>query len=183
MDILVYAAGINVPDRGFERLAPEDWESMISTNLSGAYYAMRAAFEPLRASQGLVILIGSVSGMWPDPSGAAYQASKMGLLGLARAVGFEEHQGGVRVSAILPGIVNTPILDNRPSPPDARTREASLDPEDVARACLFLATLPPRAYVPELTILPTRLQALGKTSTASPPLPEEPEDAEGGAPA
>ena len=49
-------------------------------------------------------------------------------------------------------------------------REASLQPEDVAQACLFLATLPPRAYVPELTMLATMIQALGKTSTAIPPL-------------
>jgi NADP-dependent 3-hydroxy acid dehydrogenase YdfG len=47
-----------------------------------------------------------------------------------------------------------------------------LKPEDVAAACLFLATLPERAYVPEMTILPTAIQALGKSSTASPPVPE-----------
>ncbi|MBD0254043.1 MAG: oxidoreductase, partial [Rubrobacter sp.] len=49
-------------------------------------------------------------------------------------------------------------------------RDASLKPEDVAQACLFLATLPPHAYVPELTMVPTAIQALGKTSTATPPL-------------
>jgi hypothetical protein len=66
--------------------------------------------------------------------------------------------------------VDTPILDNRPEPPPKEVRERSLKPEDVAAACLFLATLPPRAYVPELTILPTDIQALGKTSTATPPV-------------
>jgi NADP-dependent 3-hydroxy acid dehydrogenase YdfG len=76
----------------------------------------------------------------------------------------------VRFSAVLPGIVDTPILDNRPEPPPKEVRDRSLKPEDVAAACFFLATLPPRAYVPELTILPTELQALGKTSTASPPV-------------
>jgi NADP-dependent 3-hydroxy acid dehydrogenase YdfG len=91
---------------------------------------------------------------------------------LAHAAGFEEHQNGVRFSAVLPGIVDTPILDNRPEPPSREVRERSLKPEDVATACFFLATLPPRAYVPELTILPTEIQALGKTSTASPPVPQ-----------
>jgi len=66
--------------------------------------------------------------------------------------------------------VDTPILDNRPEPPPREVREAALKPEDVAQACLFLATLPERAYVPELTIVPTQLQALGKSSTATPPL-------------
>jgi hypothetical protein len=65
--------------------------------------------------------------------------------------------------------VDTPILDNRPEPPPQEVRDLSLKPEDVAQACFFLATLPERAYVPELTILPTAIQALGKTSTATPP--------------
>jgi NADP-dependent 3-hydroxy acid dehydrogenase YdfG len=91
---------------------------------------------------------------------------------LAHAAGFEEHQNGVRFTSILPGIVDTPILDNRPKPPGREIRDLSLEPEDVAAACLFLATLPERAYVPEMTILPTAIQALGKSSTASPPVPE-----------
>ena len=60
-------------------------------------------------------------------------------------------------------MIDTPILDNRPEPPDAETRAQMLHAEDVAAACLFVAGLPARAYVPELTILPTALQALGKT--------------------
>ena len=57
-----------------------------------------------------------------------------------------------------------------PSRPRKRSATLTLKPEDVAQACLFLATLPPRAYVPELTIVPTAIQALGKTSTATPPV-------------
>jgi NAD(P)-dependent dehydrogenase (short-subunit alcohol dehydrogenase family) len=139
-------------------------------NLSGAFYAVRAALPYLRASQGLAVLVSSVSGSWPDASGPAYQASKAGMTELAHAAGFEEHQNGVRFTAILPGIVDTPILDNRPEPPPMEVREASLQAGDVAQACLFLATLPPRAYVPELTMVPTMIQALGKTSTATPPM-------------
>ena len=164
------AAGVNLPERTFEELTPERWDGLVATNLSGAFYVLRAALDALRAARGLAVLIGSVSGSWPDVSGAAYQASKAGMLALARAVGLEEHEHGVRVSAVLPGIVNTPILDNRPVPPDAAIREAALQPQDLAAACLFLATLPPNAYVPELTMLPTALQALGKSGVASPPV-------------
>lgn len=170
IDVLVIAAGVNLPERTFEELTPERWDGLVATNLSGAFYVLRAALDALRAARGLAVLIGSVSGSWPDVSGAAYQASKAGMLALARAVGLEEHEHGVRVSAVLPGIVNTPILDNRPVPPDAAIREAALQPQDLAAACLFLATLPPNAYVPELTMLPTALQALGKTGVASPPV-------------
>src|SRR5215211_3164591 len=170
LDVLVVAAGMNFPERRLEQLTAEGWDAMISVNLRGAFYAIRAALPFLRASRGIVVLISSVSGSWPDMSGPAYQASKAGMTELAHAAGFEEHQRGVRFSAVLPGIVDTPILDNRPEPPPQEVRERSLKPEDVAAACFFLATLPPRAYVPELTILPTEIQALGKTSTASPPV-------------
>jgi NAD(P)-dependent dehydrogenase (short-subunit alcohol dehydrogenase family) len=170
LDVLIVAAGMNFPERRLEQLTAESWDTMISVNLSGAFYAIRAALPYLRAAQGLVILISSVSGSWPDMSGPAYQASKAGMTELAHAAGFEEHQRGVRFSAVLPGIVDTPILDNRPEPPPREVRDRSLKPEDVAAACFFLATLPPRAYVPELTILPTEIQALGKTSTATPPV-------------
>jgi NAD(P)-dependent dehydrogenase (short-subunit alcohol dehydrogenase family) len=171
IDVLVVAAGMNFAERRLEQLTAEGWDAMISVNLSGAFYATRAALPFLRASGGLVILISSVSGSWPDMSGPAYQASKAGMTEFAHAAGFEEHQNGVRFCAVLPGIVDTPILDNRPEPPPREVRDLSLKPEDVAQACLFLATLPPRAYVPELTILPTAIQALGKTSTATPPTP------------
>lgn len=170
IDILVVAAGMNVPERRLEQLTADRWDAMISVNLSGAFYAIRAALPFLRASQGLVVLISSVSGRWPDASGPAYQASKAGMTELAHASGFEEHVNGVRFTSILPGIVDTPILDNRPEPPPKEVRDAALKPEDVAQSCLFLATLPPRAYVPELTMVPTAIQALGKTSTATPPV-------------
>jgi NAD(P)-dependent dehydrogenase (short-subunit alcohol dehydrogenase family) len=171
VDVLIVAAGMNFPERRLEQLTSQSWDATISVNLSGAFYAIRATLPFLRASRGLVILISSVSGSWPDMSGPAYQASKAGMTELAHAAGFEEHHRGVRFSAVLPGIVDTPILDNRPEPPPKEIRDRSLKPEDVAAACIFLATLPPRAYVPELTILPTEIQALGKTSTASPPVP------------
>jgi len=170
IDFLVIAAGMNFPERRLEQLTAEKWDGMLAVNLSGAFYAVRSALPYLREARGLCVLVSSVSGSWPDASGPAYQASKAGMTELAHAAGFEEHVNGVRFTAILPGIVNTPILDNRPEPPPPEVREAALQPEDVAAACLFLATLPPRAYVPELTIVPTALQALGKTSVATPPV-------------
>lgn len=62
--------------------------------------------------------ITSVSGSWPDRSGPAHQAAKAGLLAVTRGAGFEP-DGELRCTAILPGVVDTPILENRPEPPDA----------------------------------------------------------------
>jgi NAD(P)-dependent dehydrogenase (short-subunit alcohol dehydrogenase family) len=168
LDILVLAAGTNLPGRRLDQLTPEAWNELIAVNLSGAFYFIQAALPVLRSAHGDAILISSVSGAWPDVSGPAYQASKAGLLGLARAAGFEEHTRGVRFSTVLPGLVDTPILEKRPQPPPREVLDLALKPEDVAAACLFLATLPKRAHVAELTILPTMLQALGKSSTATP---------------
>ena len=171
--VVVVAAGTNLPDRSLDRLTPEGWDTLISVNLTGAFNVVRAFLGSLRETRGDVVLIGSISGSWPDVSGSGYQAAKAGLLAYARGAGFEEHTHGVRFTTVLPGVVDTPILDSRPEPPSAELRAHMLKPEDVAAACLFAVTLPPRAHVPELTILPTALQAVGKTNVASPPLPAD----------
>ena len=170
---VIIAAGANLRERSFERLTPEGWDMLISVNLTGAFNVVYALRDALRETRGDVVLIGSVSGSWPDGSGPGYQAAKAGLLAYARGAGLEEHTRGVRFTTVLPGVVDTPILDNRPEPPSAELRAHMLQPEDVAAACLFAVTLPPRAHVPELTILPTALQAVGKTNVASPPLPAD----------
>ena len=69
------------------------------------------------------------------------------------------------VETNLSGAVDTPLIDKRPLAPAAGVRERMLRAEDVAAACVFVVTLPPRAYVPELVILPTELQAIGRDLT------------------
>ena len=173
VDILVCAAGDNVKGRRLEEMTPDVWDKLIAVNLSAAFYCIEAALPKLRAARGDVVLIGSVSGAWPDGSGPAYQAAKAGLSALGRAAGYEEHANGVRFSVINPGLVDTPILQKRPVPPPAGLATAMLRPEDVAEACHLLVALPRRAHIPELAILPARLQALGKTSIPNPkPAPE-----------
>ena len=163
VDVLVVAAGMNIPRRRLRELTGDAWDGLVATNLTGTWNVVHAFVEPLLASHGTIILIGSVSGSWPDRSGLGYQSAKAGVLALARGIGYDA-EGAVRVTAILPGVVDTPILENRPEPPSAELRARMLHADDVAAACVFVAGLPPRAYVPELTILPTELQAIGKTA-------------------
>jgi NAD(P)-dependent dehydrogenase (short-subunit alcohol dehydrogenase family) len=173
IDFLVCAAGENVKRRRLDQLTPEVWDHMLAVNLSGAFYFVGAALEKLRASRGHVIFISSVSAEWPDGSGPAYQASKAGLMALARAAGFEEHNNGVRFSVVYPGLTDTPLLAKRPLAPPQAVIEAMLRPEDVAEACFFILAMPRRAHIAELTILPSRLQTLGGTSVSNPePAPE-----------
>ncbi len=163
VDTLVYCAGLNVPERRLCQLTPATWRAVVAANLDGAYYAVAACLESLRRSRGSVILVSSASVLWTNQSGAAYQASKAGLMALARAGNFEEHGAGIRFTTIFPGVVDTPHLDRRPRPPDEATRRQMLTPDDVASACRYVAGLPPRVCIPELVLLPTALQTPGNT--------------------
>ena len=160
IDILVYATGTNTPDRALKRLSasylgPHD----LLVNLNGAYYATQAVLPAMRErGSGHLIYIASISGIVPDVSGAAYQAAKRGMLGLAHAIRVEEKEHGIRTCVICPGLVDTEILVFRPvKPPVHEMLAKALQPEDVAAAVLAVAKMPARVVVPELQILPTYL--------------------------
>ncbi|HVT93961.1 MAG TPA: SDR family oxidoreductase [Bryobacteraceae bacterium] len=156
IDIVVYSAGTNNPDRSMARLTPGNWDGMIAANLNGAYYISDAVLPAMRkAGGGLIIFISSISALAPDVSGAAYQASKRGLHGLAGAIRTEEKEHGIRTCLICPGLVDTEILDKRPVVPAPEVRAKALRPEDVAEAVVFAASLPARAVIPEMQIVPS----------------------------
>jgi NADP-dependent 3-hydroxy acid dehydrogenase YdfG len=156
IDVLVFATGTNTPDRSMERLNPEIWNSLIDVNLSGAYYATHAVLPSMRAARaGHLIYISSISGVITDVSGAAYQASKRGLLGMAHAIRMEEKLNGIRTCVVCPGLVDTELLEKRPVKPSAEVLAQALQPEDVAETVLYVAKLPPRAAIPELHMMPS----------------------------
>lgn len=158
VDVLVYVTGTNTPDRSMTRLNPAIWDMMIGVNLNGAYYVTQAVLPEMRnRKSGHLIYVSSISGLVPDVSGAAYQASKRGMLGLSHAIRVEEKENGIRTCVVCPGLVETEILEKRPVKPSAEMLAKALQPEDVAEAILGVAKLPPRAAVPELQIMPTSL--------------------------
>jgi NAD(P)-dependent dehydrogenase (short-subunit alcohol dehydrogenase family) len=158
IDLLVYAAGMNVPDRSLERLRPETWEKMLATNLTGAFHCTQLVLPAMREQgEGLIIYLSSAAVGLPDVSGVSYQSSKHGLSGLAFGTSVEEKARGVRTCVIFPGLTDTPILQQRPTPTPADVLRAALKPEDVAEAVAFVARLDPRASVPQLWLLPSRL--------------------------
>jgi NADP-dependent 3-hydroxy acid dehydrogenase YdfG len=158
IDILVYVTGTNVPDRAMTRLTPATWDMMIGVNLNGAFYSTHAVLPAMRAAGGgHLIYISSISGLVPDISGAAYQAAKRGVLGLAHAIRVEEKANGIRTCVVCPGLVDTEILEKRPVKPTAEMLAKALLPVDVAEAVLSVAKLPPRAVVPEMQLMPTYL--------------------------
>jgi NADP-dependent 3-hydroxy acid dehydrogenase YdfG len=156
--ILVFATGTNTPDRAMKRLNPTVWNELITTNLNGAYYATQAFLPAMRNARfGHIIYIASISGHTPDVSGAAYQASKRGMIGLSHAVRLEEKENGIRTTVINPGLVDTEILEKRPVKPSAEMLAQALVPEHVAEVVVASAKLPPRAVISEMSIVPAAL--------------------------
>lgn len=157
VDVIVYAAGWNVPKRGIYETTAESWRAIVETNLSGAFGVTSAAVPVMKAQGGgLLVYISSSGAKRPDQSGAAYQASKAGMAGLAHATMEECRADNIRTTVIYPGLVDTPFVEHRPVPLSEEARGRALQPDDVVDACTFVMGLPSRAHVPELLIYPSR---------------------------
>lgn len=156
VELLVNAAGTNVPKRSLEVLTMEDYRSMVGANLDGAYHCVQAFLPGMRARRsGTIVNIISDAGKQASPkAGPGYVISKFGLAGLTQAINAEERPNGVRAIGIFPGDIDTPLLSKRPVVPDATARARMMMPEDIAACVLFSATLPKRAVIEELLIRP-----------------------------
>lgn len=152
LDILVNNAGVGrfAP---IDELTPEAWHQVLDTNLTGVFYACHAAIPHLRrAGGGWIINIGSLAGKNPFAGGAAYNASKFGLLGFSEAMMLDVRHDDIRVTCIMPGSVQTYFND---SVPDG-SGDWKLQPEDIARMVLDLLAFPPRALPSRIEMRPTR---------------------------
>ncbi len=158
IDALIYATGTNIPDRSLERLTHETWEMMLAVNATGAFNCTKAVL-PIMQSQkdGLIVYISSVSAKRADVSGVSYQASKHALTGLAHGTYLEQKEYGIRTSLIMPGLCDTPLVQQRPIPPSETELEKALQPQDVADACLYVVAAPSRVRVGELVLEPAGL--------------------------
>ena len=157
-DILVNNAGTNVPERMFADVKSQglrlhrqgEPERGLLLDASGSARNARAR------GSGVVITISSIAAVRSDMiPGPAYNASKHGARALSLSAHLEEGGNGIRCCLIHPGGTDTPIMDSRPNPPSAERRAKMLQSEDIAQAVLFVATLHPRANVPELVMVPT----------------------------
>ncbi len=141
IDCLVNNAGLGV-FAPVDELTGEQWREVIETNLSGYFYFLRAVAPAMKKrGEGWILNVASLAGKNPFAGGAAYNASKFGVIGLSEAAMLDLRQHGVRVAAILPGSVAT---DSRPC---RRPRDQSwkLQPADVAAMVLHLLTYPANA--------------------------------------
>ena len=152
LDILITSAGT----AAFAALAdskPADWDAMLSVNLRAAMVCCRAVLPPMmRQGSGTIVNVASIAAKRALPGSAVYTATKAGLFGFSRVLAEELRSTGVRVGVLMPGAVDTPLWDTLGGSPP---RDKMLRPEDVARAAVLMASLPPHAVLEELTLLPS----------------------------
>jgi len=151
LDILVTSAGAAAfgPVSGSK---PADWDTMLSLNLRAVMLCCHAVLPVMmRQRSGLILNLSSIASKRALPGSAVYTATKAGVEAFSRVLAEEMRPHGVRVGVLIPGAVDTPIWDAMGAAPP---REKMLRAEDVARAAVLMATLPPNASLEELTLLP-----------------------------
>lgn len=136
-------AGITA-DKSAITMPAEDWENVLATNLSGAFFLTQAALQKMiHHREGKVVMMSSVSGLQASPGQANYSATKAALIGLTRTLSHEMARFNIQVNAIAPGFIDTEMVQNMDDA--ARKRIKSLVParrmgtvEEVANCALFL---------------------------------------------
>jgi len=150
-EILVNNAGIGLIGKPLYEMPPEEWDTIMGTNLRGPYLMIRA-LAPLMiaAGSGHIVNISSLAGHNPLPNGAAYSASKWGLNGLTYSIAEELRGHNIRVSVVAPGSVNTGFGRS------GKDSDKKIQPEDVARIVAMLVTQSPQSFVSEVLLRPTQ---------------------------
>lgn len=111
LDCAVNNAGIGGPTGGLEAIALDDWNRVLAVNLTGVFLCMKAQIPVMRsAGNGSIVNMASGAGLIATPGLAAYCASKHGVIGITRTAAIENAQAGVRINAICPGSIDTPML-------------------------------------------------------------------------
>ena len=126
----------------------ETWRHVMAVDLDGVFYGCRSAIPRLRASGGgAIVNTASISGLFGDYGLLAYNAAKAGVVNLTRTVAIDHAREGIRVNAVCPGPIETPLLTPLLALPGAREQYAGLvpmgrvgSPEEVASAVAFLAS-------------------------------------------
>ncbi len=146
LDVLINNAGVGI----FRRVADmtvDEWETVLRTNLDALFYMTRPSLPLLAKQGGWIINIGSLAGKNAFPEGAAYNASKFGLIGFSEALMQEVRNDDIRVSYVMPGSVATPGFGDA---------EWKIQPEDIGQIVLDLLAMPARTLPSRIEVRPSR---------------------------
>jgi len=157
IDVLVNNAGLSSHARSVRWITQAEWEQVVAINLNGVFALTQAVLPGMLVrGGGTIITVSSLAGQRPSGiAGPAYGAAKAAVINFMGTTYLELRARGIRCTSIVPAEVDTPILDKRPAPPDARAKATMMQAEDVARAILLAATLPPRTTIEEVVLSPT----------------------------
>ncbi len=150
LDVLIANAGVGhfAP---IDEMTEEQWNDVININLTGVFHSVKASVESLKTSKGYLITIASLAGTNFFTKGAAYNASKFGLVGFTQAVMMDLRQYGVKATTIMPGSVATHFNGNIPSDKDAW----KIQPEDVGSIIKDLLVMPARTLPSKIEMRPS----------------------------
>lgn len=157
IDIFMANAGVNVPNRAVGSVTPADFAKVVDINLNGVMNGVLAVVPQMRErGQGTLILTSSWAGRHPSRlTGPAYSASKHAVVALSHSINQEEGVNGIRCTALMPGEVATPILQNRPKPPADEDVAKMLKAEDLGAIVRYIAEAPAHVCLNEVLISPT----------------------------
>lgn len=150
LDVVIANAGVG-GYAAIDEMELDTWHNIIDTNLTGAFYTVKATVEELKRNQGYLITIASLAGTNFFEKGSAYNASKFGLVGFTQAVMLDLRKYGVKTTTIMPGSVATHFNDNVPSDKDAW----KIQPEDVGEMVVYLLSAPARTLPSKIEVRPT----------------------------
>jgi len=169
LDLLFNNAGTSAGSAPTENMTLDDWNLIVSTNLTGAFLCTREAFRLMRTQQprgGRIINNGSVSAYVPRPNSAAYTASKHAIAGLTKATSLDGRRFDIACGQIDLGNVTTPesrdAFVQREQADGSFRNEPTITGDDVARAIVYMASLPLEANVQFMTVMATSMPLLGR---------------------
>jgi NAD(P)-dependent dehydrogenase (short-subunit alcohol dehydrogenase family) len=150
LDVLVANAGIGHFGT-IESLSEEAWRETIDTNLTGVFFSIKASLSALKSSKGYIITIASLAGTNFFAGGAAYNASKFGLVGFTQAVMLDVRNAGIKVTTIMPGSVATEFSNRQASAADSW----KIQPEDIGEMVVDLLQMNPRTLPSKIEVRPS----------------------------
>lgn len=169
LDLLVNNAGIFSPSIPLENLTPETWNEVVAVNLSGAFFCTQAAFRQFKAQNpqgGRIINNGSISATTPRPQSAPYTATKHAITGLTKASSLDGRAFNIAVGQIDIGNAAsdmTEAMSHGVLQPDGRLApEPTMDVAHVARAVVYMASLPLDANVLNMTVMANQMPFVGR---------------------
>jgi 3-oxoacyl-[acyl-carrier protein] reductase len=151
LDVLVANAGLG-HFASIEDMTSEQWNDVIDINLTGVFNSVKASIPALKETEGYIITIASLAGTNFFASGAAYNASKFGLVGFTQAIMLDLRQQGIKVSTIMPGSVATYFNGHIPNDADAW----KIQPEDLGQMTVDLLKMHPRTLPSKVEVRPSK---------------------------